>query len=179
MRIVPGWVVGAAGAAVVALAFVLGGQLAAADVTPATTMVAEAAPLFELECEPGQRAVLRRAEAARPGQVQVATMACVGEPTAPMGYVQAAGYLQPAVVRRTAAAVPASVQRTSTARAPVVVKKRSTGRSVAIIAGSAAAGAVVGGVAKGKKGAVIGGIVGGAAATIWDQVTRRRSSSDR
>jgi hypothetical protein len=48
-------------------------------------------------------------------------------------------------------------------------------KSVAIIAGSTAAGAVIGGVTKGKKGAVIGGIVGGAAATIWDQITRRKA----
>jgi len=136
MRNVPGWVVGAAGAGVVALAFFLGGRLAASDMTPMTTMAA------------------------------------------PVSYVQRAGDAQPAVIRRTPAPRAASVQRISTAREPAV-KKRSTRRSVVIIAGSTAAGAVIGGVAKGKKGAVIGGIVGGAAATIWDQVTRRKSNPDR
>lgn len=136
MRNVPGWVVGAAGAGVVAAAFFLGGRLAASDVTPALTMAA------------------------------------------PVSYVQRAGDVPPAVIRRTPAPRSASVQRVSTVRKPAV-KKRSTRRSVVIIAGSTAAGAVIGGVAKGKKGAVIGGIVGGAAATIWDQVTRRRSSPDR
>lgn len=173
MRMVPGWVVGAAGAAVVASAFFLGGRLAASDVTPATMMAAEAAPGFQLECEPGQRAVLRQSEATIAGRLPVASMACVSELAAPMGYMRRAGNLQPAVYRPTAAPLSTSVQRTSTARAPVV-KKRSTGRSVAIIAGSTAAGAVIGGVAKGKKGAVIGGIAGGVAATIWDQVTRRK-----
>jgi len=84
-----------------------------------------------------------------------------------------AGYLQ-TVNRPTVARQAAPAQRAPVARAPVKAK-RSTQKSVAIIAGSTAAGAVVGGVAKGKKGAVIGGIVGGAAATIWDQVTRRKN----
>jgi hypothetical protein len=163
---------GAAGVAVVASAFFLGGRLAASDATPApaTALTAEATSGLQLECEPGQRAVLRQT-----------TLACVGAPAVPAGYTgyvepftaaPSAGYVQtvnrPAVVTRSA-----PVQRTSTARAPVTTK-RSTKKSVAIIAGSTAAGAVVGGVAKGKKGAVIGGIVGGAAATIWDQATRNK-----
>ncbi len=157
MRNVPGWAMGAAGVGVVASAFFLGGRLAATDVTPATPMASEATSGMQLECEPGQRAVLRQA-----------SMACVGSPTVP----PSAGYLQ-TVNRPTVTSRATPVQRSSVARSPVTTK-RSTKKSVAIIAGSAAAGAVVGGVAKGKKGAVIGGIVGGAAATIWDQVTRRK-----
>lgn len=172
MRNVPGWVMGAAGVGVVASAFFLGGRLAASDATPVTpsALTADAAGGLQLECEPGQRAVLRQA-----------SLACVGTPTVPAGYVgyaepfaaaRPAGYVQtvtrPAVVTRSA-----PVARTSTARAPAT-QTRSTKKSVAIIAGSTAAGAVVGGVAKGKKGAVIGGIVAGAAATIWDQATRRK-----
>lgn len=173
MRNVPGWVMGAAGAGVVASAFFLGGRLAASDATPVTpsALTADATGGLQLECEPGQRAVLRQG-----------SLACVGTPAVPAGYVgyvepfaaaPAPGYVQtvnrPAVVTR-----PAPVQRTSTVSRAPVSSKRSTKKSVAIIAGSTAAGAVVGGVAKGKKGAVIGGIVGGAAATIWDQVTRRK-----
>lgn len=173
MRNVPGWAVGAAGVAVVASAFFLGGRLAASDVSPATqtTMAGAATGGLQLECEPGQRAVLSQT-----------SLACVGAATPgsalpvryvePFAPVQSAGYVQtvnrPAAVTRSA-----PVQRTSRAQAPVKTT-RSTKKSVAIIAGSTAAGAVVGGVAKGKKGAVVGGIVGGAAATIWDQVTRRK-----
>lgn len=170
MRNVSGWAIGAVGVGVVAAAFFLGGRLAA-DVRPATMMAAEAPSGLpgglQLECEPGQRAVLRQT-----------SLACVGSPSVPTGFVQryeaapTAGYLQ-TVNRPTVARAAAPVQRTPVAPAPVKAK-RSTQKSVAIIAGSAAAGAVVGGVAKGKKGAVIGGIVGGAAATIWDQVTRRK-----
>lgn len=176
MRNVPGWAMGAAGVGVVASAFFLGGRLAAADATPALApamMTAEATSGVQLECEPGQRAVLRQT-----------TLACVGTPVVTAGYVQpyasapSAGYLQTATSRPAVLTRSAPVQRTSSARAPVT-QTRSTKKSVAIIAGSTAAGAVVGGVAKGKKGAVIGGIVGGAAATIWDQVTRRQSKSQR
>jgi hypothetical protein len=158
MRSVPGWVLGVAGVGVVASAFFLGGRLAAADVTPAspmTMLAGDATSGLQLECEPGQRAVLRQS-----------SLACVGASVPAARYVQTAR--RPAVVPRST-----SVQGVSTAQAPVKTT-RSTKKSVAIIAGSAAAGAVVGGVAKGKKGAVIGGIVGGAAATIWDQVRRRR-----
>lgn len=172
MRNVPGWAIGAAGVAVVASAFFLGGRLAASDVSPATpTTMAEAATGgLQLECEPGQRAVLSQT-----------SLACVGAATPgsalpvryvePFAPVQSAGYVQ--TVNRPAVTRSAPVQRSSTAPAPVKTT-RSTKKSVAIIAGSTAAGAVVGGVAKGKKGAVVGGIVGGAAATIWDQVTRRK-----
>lgn len=176
MRNVPGWVMGAAGVGVVASAFFLGGRLAASDATPTapTTLTAEAAGAtsgLQLECEPGQRAVLRQT-----------SLACVGTPTVPAGYTgyvepfaaaPSAGYVQtvnrPAVVTRSA-----PVQRSSTVSRAPVSTKRSTKKSVAIIAGSAAAGAVVGGIAKGKKGAVIGGIVGGAAGTVWDQATRNK-----
>jgi len=171
MRHVPGWAIGAAGVGVVAVAFVLGGRLAAADATPATLVPAEVAAGVQLECEPGQRAVLRQT-----------SLACVSIATAPAGYVEpfralpSPGYMQTVASRPTAAPRSTPVPRTSLARAPVTTT-RSTKKSVAIIAGSAAAGAAVGGVAKGKKGAVIGGIAGGAAATIWDQVTRRRPNT--
>jgi len=176
MRNVPGWVMGAAGVAVVASAFFLGGRLAASDATPKTPtpMTAAAASGLQLECEPGQRAVLRDS-----------TLACVGAPTAAAGYVSQAGYIEPFTAPRSAGYVQTvnrptvvtrsvPVQRTSTVSRAPVSTKRSTKKSVAIIAGSTAAGAVVGGVAKGKKGALIGGIVAGAAATIWDQATRNK-----
>lgn len=176
MRSIPGWVIGAAGVGVVAGAFFLGGRLAASDVTSATTMVADAAPGMQFECEPGQRAVLRQSDAVRAGGLSVVSMACVGEPAALGGRMQTASLVgAPAMLP---AMVPAAQPAVRQATRPAA-KTRSTEKSVAIIAGSTAAGAVVGGVAKGKKGAVVGGIVGGAAATIWDQVTRKRAKERR
>lgn len=51
---------------------------------------------------------------------------------------------------------------------------RSWQKSAIIIGSSAGVGAGVGGAVKGKKGALIGAAIGGGAATIWDQVTRRK-----
>jgi hypothetical protein len=63
------------------------------------------------------------------------------------------------------------------ASAPRVVERRS-GRSwqksAIIIGSSAGVGAGVGGAVKGKKGALLGAALGGGAATLWDQVTRKR-----
>jgi hypothetical protein len=166
------WAVGAVGVGVVATAFFLGGRTAAADVAPAPAtaltpeMHAGVAQGVLVECEPGQRAVIRQA-AVNSG---AAAVACVGAPQFMGARTVPANYL-PAVTVAPRAPV---VRRTTTARAPAQ-QGRSAKKSVAIIAGSTAAGAVIGGVAKGKKGALIGGIVGGAAATIWDQVTRRKS----
>ena len=55
-----------------------------------------------------------------------------------------------------------------------VKKTRSVAKSAIIIGSSAGVGAGVGGAVKGKKGALIGAAIGGGAATLWDQVTRRR-----
>jgi hypothetical protein len=52
--------------------------------------------------------------------------------------------------------------------------KRSWQKSAVIIGSAAGAGAGVGALTGGKKGALIGAAVGGGAATVWDQVTRRR-----
>ena len=86
-------------------------------------------------------------------------------------------YIPAATNRQAMAPLSGAVRAPAAPRAPVS-RPRSVKKSVAIIAGSTAAGAVIGGVTKGKKGAVIGGIVGGAAATIWDQITRRKTNPD-
>lgn len=168
MRNVPGWVVGALGVGVVAGAFFMGGRLAASDLTGTRPSVAsEAVPGLQVECEPGQRAVLRQTGTSQPGLAPVASVACVGTRTLQAGYVTSTG--RPTLVSNSAPVRTSSVRRTTVSR------PRSTKKSVAIIAGSTAAGAVVGGLVKGKKGAIIGGLVGGGAAAIWDQVTRRKS----
>ena len=185
MRNLPGWVLGALGIGVVAGAFFLGGRLTASDLTPraATTVASNPAPGLpgvQVECEPGQRAVVRQADTVNPGP---AIVSCVSAQALPAGYM-AASYpaaryaTQPYATAPYVAPAPRMV-RTSTvntvSRAPVS-RNRSTKKSVAIIAGSTAAGAIIGGVTKGKKGAVIGGLIGGGAATIWDQATRRKGN---
>lgn len=149
-----------------------------------------------VECEPGQRAVVSTSVAGAP------RVSCVSDPR-PVGLTTTAGYAaastaessprvvyvndaperpraRPAVLSEPVEVYrPRSVPVSYPSRDEVDRPVRSVKKSVAIIAGSTAAGAVVGGLAKGKKGAVIGGIVGGGAATVWDQVTRRRDDDRR
>ena len=188
MRNLPGWVVGALGVGVVAGAFFLGSRLTASDLTPgaATTVASNQAPGLpgvQVECEPGQRAIVRQSAMASSLVNPVpATVACVSAQL-PAGYTAAsypaARYVtQPYATAPYAAPAPRMVRTSSVntvSRAPVS-RNRSTKKSVAIIAGSTAAGAIIGGVAKGKKGALIGGLIGGGAATIWDQATRRKDN---
>ena len=190
MRHLPGWVVGALGTAAVVGSFYAGSASGTSATTSlyAAEVTTAAAPAdatgVQVECEPGQRAVVRPATALAAGSV---TCASVAPTTAPVAYGAAApapatrvnyapsgGYATPAVIREPVEvfrprATPVTYQPRDVPRPARSVKK-----SVAIIAGSTAAGATVGGLAKGKKGALIGGIVGGGAATVWDQVTRRR-----
>ncbi len=175
MRNLPGWVVGALGVGVVAGAFFLGGRLAASDLTPGpgAIVASNPAPGLQVECEPGQRAVVRQTAAVNLG---AATVACVSAQPELVGYMPAsypaaryATQPAPRVIRTSSVTTPA------VSRAPAS-RNRSTKKSVAIIAGSTAAGAIIGGVTKGKKGAVVGGLIGGGAATIWDQITRRKGS---
>lgn len=200
MRNMPGWVVGAAGVGALVGAFYLGGRMTGAaasgltDSTPsaiasaAATDLANAVGGLEVACESGQRALVRPASAG-----QGSTVACVSDarpvttvvraayvpavsPAADVVRVVDSGprpYAQPAVLTTSE---PTEVYRPRARRVSYEVEQptRSVKKSVAIIAGSTAAGAVAGGLVKGKKGAVIGGLLGGGAATVWDQVTRRR-----
>jgi hypothetical protein len=197
MRYLPGWAVGSLGTAAIVAAFFAGGAFGASS---SASLSAAAFPAFaepgaasglEVSCEPGQRAVVRQASLASAGAVS-----CVSEPavaTPAVAYVSAplgAGavgvadtsprpYARPAVIHEPVEVYrPRSVPVSYGSR-EVTRPTRTAKKSVAIIAGSTAAGAVVGGLAKGKKGALIGGIVGGGAATVWDQMTRRRSDDVR
>jgi hypothetical protein len=175
---------------------VVSAQTAPFGLTAALTPTAFAHAEVAVECEPGQRAVVNTSAAGAP------RVSCVSDPR-PVGLSRTASYA-PATVTEPAARVvyvndaperprarpavisepvevyrPRSVPVSYPSRDEVERPPRSVKKSVAIIAGSTAAGAVVGGLAKGKKGAVIGGIVGGGAATVWDQVTRRRDDDRR
>ena len=190
----PGWVAGAVGTAAIVGSFFAGSTLTARSSTPlfaadapASRVPADASAL-EVECEPGQRAVVRQATAFAAGSVACMSSAAVGTTTpaaayaAPSGqatsvnYVPSRGYASPAVINEPVEvyrprATPVRYQSRDVARPTRSVKK-----SVVIIAGSTAVGATIGGLTRGKKGALIGGIVGGGAATVWDQVTRRRDN---
>lgn len=204
MRTIPGWVAGAVGVGALVSAFYLGGRASATSIAaPATAnepvataapLVATAAPLDDVavECEPGQRAVVRASADGRAPRV-----ACVSD-ARPVARTSYAAYTPvaaaPEIVRVTDTAErpyarPAVITepvevyrprgRSTTYETRQVERPRSVGKSVAIIGGSTAAGAVVGGLVKGGKGAVIGGLLGGGAATVWDQVTRRRDAEIR
>ena len=191
MRNMPGWVVGALGVGVVAGAFFLGGRLNASDLTPspAATVASTSAPGLagmQVECEPGQRAVVRQATATV--NPQPATVACVTALPMEAGYVAAAypasqlvsqqPYVTPTYATRPYVAPAPRVVRTSSARtvyrAPAP-RVRSAKSSIAIIAGGTAAGALVGGLIDGKKGAIIGGLIGGGGATVYDRTTRKKN----
>ncbi len=201
MRDLPGWAVGALSTAAIVAAFFAGGifgapnsaSFAAAAPEPTATASADAAVAqgLEVSCEPGQRAVVRQASSAGAGSVACVSVATGAVPATsfapaadPGSVVRVADYsgrpyATPGVINEPVEvyrprSVPVRYQTREVARPTRTVKK-----SVAIIAGSTAAGAVVGGLAKGKKGALIGGIVGGGAATVWDQMTRRRNDGFR
>ncbi len=206
MRHLPGWVVGALGTAGIVASFYAGSALKASSAETATfadTPGALAAPgakdapalasAVEVECEPGQRALVRASrDGATPNVVCVSdprpvadasrTASALAAISAP-DVVRVANtsdrpYARPAVITE-----PVEVYRPRSR--PVAYEtrdarpERSVKKSVAIIGGSTAAGAVLGGLVKGGKGAVVGGLLGGGAATVWDQVTRRRDSDIR
>ncbi len=200
MRNLPGWVSGALGVGAIVGAFYLGGRASATSAPAASLAVTDAAattpaaaafaaPDLAVECEPGQRAVVRTSAGATPSVAcvsdarpvaargQVAEVAYAPVMTSPSGIVRVVDrddrpYARPAVLTE-----PTEVYRprARTTSYEVEAPKRSVKKSVAIIAGSTAVGAVAGGLVKGKKGAVIGGLLGGGAATVWDQVTRRQN----
>jgi hypothetical protein len=191
MRNMPGWVVGALGVGVVAGAFFLGGRLNASDLTPspaATVASSSASNLqgVQVECEPGQRAVVRQTTATvTPGP---ATVACVSALPTAAGYTAASypvsseligqPYAAPVYAPRPYVAPAPRMVRTSSTRtvyrAPAP-RVRSAKSSIAIIAGGTAAGALVGGLIDGKKGAIIGGLIGGGGATVYDRTTRKKN----
>jgi hypothetical protein len=164
--------------------------MAAASAAPVATEATARPDELAVECEPGQRAVVRTSRDGATPQV-----ACVSDPRPVMRQARTAyapavvgapdavrvsdtgdrPYARPAVITE-----PVEVYRPRSRPAAyetreVVRPRRTVKKSVAIIGGSTAAGAVVGGLVKGPKGAVIGGLLGGGAATVWDQVTRRQN----
>jgi hypothetical protein len=133
-------------------------------------------------CEPGQRALVRRLQSLEAREL----VECVTAD--PRLYEEGAG-LAPMLLSRGGSDM--QIVRTGTTaveRVPVVERqviyrdapvrrdtpRRSWQKSALIIGGSAGAGAGVGAAVGGKKGALIGAAIGGGAATLYDQITRRR-----
>ena len=186
MRNLPGWVIGALGVGVVAGAFLLGSRLNASDMTPspAATVASNPAPGVQVECEPGQRAVVRQAATVNPGP---ATVNCVSALGVPVGYTAGTypaaqqfvsqPYVQPYSTRPyvAPASAPRMVRTSSVRTVSRAPRVRSAKSSIAIIAGGTAAGALVGGLIDGKKGAIIGGLIGGGGATVYDRTTRKKN----
>ncbi|MGE0816557.1 MAG: hypothetical protein AB7O28_18215 [Vicinamibacterales bacterium] len=147
---------------------------------------------LSVECEPGQRAVVRTSATGTPAGVAcltdapaIATARANATPMAapralPVADSMPAPRARPAVMTEPMEVYrPRSVPVSSPTRDEVARPSRTWERSAVIIGSSAVVGATLGGLTKGKKGAVVGGIVGGGAATVWDQVTRRRNDAER
>ena len=160
MRHIPGWVVGALSVSALVGSFHLGARV---NATPNVAAAVAEPPVPVVT--PARDSPATMSTMAAPAAVRVAEVAA--RPVA-----RPAVITQPVEVYRPRPRVAATT-------APAVERSRSVKKSVAIIGGSTAAGAVVGGLVKGRKGAVIGGLLGGGAATVWDQVTRRRDDGLR
>ena len=161
MRHIPGWVVGALSVSALVGAFHLGARVNATSSVAAAVAAEPPAPVVT----PARDYPDTLPTTATPAVVRVADVAA-------RPVVRPAVLTQPVEVYRPRPRVAATT-------APTVERPRSVKKSVAIIGGSTAAGAVIGGLVKGRKGAVIGGLLGGGAATVWDQVTRRRDDGMR
>lgn len=201
MNSFPGWMTGALGVGALVGAFYMGGRVGttgapfvaqpASEIGGApTTPAATATPELAVTCEPGQRAVVYTAAG------DTSRVACVSEaaplsarrptgevryvPDGPADVVRVADrddrpYARPAVITEPVEVYRPRARQAGHETPGAAAPKRSVTKSVVIIAGSTAAGAAMGGLVKGKRGAVIGGLVGGGAATVWDQVTRRKA----
>ena len=140
----------------------------------------------QLQCQPYEEAVLRRALV---NGREVSDVTCItrmnGAMTTqpafaqPIGYAPAAAYVQQPVYRDEIVTRPVTRTRTVTqpSRARVTEARReesgrSWGKTAMVIGGSSGAGAGIGGLIAGKKGALIGAAIGGGAATIYEAKKR-------
>ena len=135
----------------------------------------------QLQCQPYEEAVLRRAFV---NGREVTDVTCITRMGTATPFMPQAAYGQPAysqplaqpivyrdqVVTRPAART-TTVRRSTTAAARRE-EGRSWGKTAMIIGGSTGAGAGIGGLIGGKKGALIGAAVGGGAATIYESTKR-------
>ncbi len=133
-------------------------------------------------CEAGQRAVVQHV---RVNGGEVSYVDCVSAADTAFASDRFARYdtsYGAGDVRIVPAAYPTVERRVEPVRRVVyrdppsqsVSRPRSWQKSLLIIGGTAGAGAGVGAIVGGKKGALLGAAIGGGAATVYDQITRRR-----
>jgi hypothetical protein len=137
-----------------------------------------------VSCDAGQRAVVRPARAGDNSVSRVDCLTADGMGTTDSlssGYVSSEPLTTGAVgdARLVRASYPTTMIREEqpvrrTVSRPTVRRTRTWQKSAMIIGGTAGAGAGIGAIVGGKKGALLGAAIGGGAATVYDQMTRRR-----
>lgn len=145
------------------------------------TSLGNAAVAPQMQCQPYEEAVLRRALV---GGREVTDVTCITRLGSQPAYAPQAAYAQPVYqpVYRDPIVTRAPARTVTPARQRVVSREsdarderesgRSWGKTAMIIGGSAGGGAGIGGLIGGKKGALIGAAVGGGAATIYESTKR-------
>jgi hypothetical protein len=141
-----------------------------ADAAPAGADTNALAPV-NVQCAPGQRAVVRQVPTPQGTMADVQCVSAYGD-----DMVAWNGYAPAAASPRAMPAVysaPAPQRVVYRDRAERRTSGRSWKKSALVIGGSAGAGAGVGAIAGGKKGALIGAAIGGGAATLYEAIKRK------
>lgn len=138
---------------------------------PVARMAAmSSAPQGQLQCEPYEEAVLRRAFVDGREVTDVTCITRMNYAAASSAYAQPMAYEQPQA--RDVVTRPVTRRVSSSSRVRTSAARTESGRSWAktamIIGGSTGGGAGLGGLIGGKKGALIGAAIGGGAATIYE-----------
>ena len=149
-----------------------------------TGAMSNGATMPQMQCQPYEEAVLRRAFVGGREVTDVTCITRMGSAYAQPAYAPQAAYAQPVYqpVYRDPIVTRAPARTVTPARQRVVSREsdaraeresgRSWGKTAMIIGGSAGGGAGIGGLIGGKKGALIGAAVGGGAATIYESTKR-------
>lgn len=132
-----------------------------------------------VSCEPGQRVVVSRGrlDGQLVSQIECASIASDGGSLRSGGAFNSnAGIGDARLVRVSSSGYerPVYVERAPARRVVRSAPTRTWQKSALIIGGTAGAGAGIGAAVGGKKGALLGAAIGGGAATLYDQLTRRR-----
>ena len=149
-----------------------------------TGAMSNGAAMPQMQCQPYEEAVLRRAFVGGREVTDVTCITRMGSAYAQPAYASQAAYAQPVYqpVYRDPIVTRAPARTVTPARQRVVSREsdaraeresgRSWGKTAMIIGGGAGGGAGIGGLIGGKKGALIGAAVGGGAATIYESTKR-------
>lgn len=138
-----------------------------------TVRMEQAAAPVNVQCAPGQRAVVRQIESVQGPSSWVECVGAIGQDQLVAYSTQGSTFAPQAI---PAVSTVSSAPQRVVYREPVA-RRASSGRSwqktALIIGGSAGAGAGVGAIAGGKKGALIGAAIGGGAASLYEAAKRR------